>query len=233
MLGAKTGTDPGSFIVRAQAAYAAALGPDERELRIAGVERAVHRFALPGHEDLMPQLVTMLFRLLDEDRNGVVTLKEFVLGQALLYAAAIAKSTVELDELCWRALDIDGDGSVSRMELQEAVHLMLQLGAVRHKDIQQPVLAASRGPSEQSRRRVGQPRTEEELVDYYMEMYCASGPGGRISRAEFARHEALRENFWLLLTSPPFKAVFLAQDPSSVEYSYGIRARPGTYLRPE
>ncbi|CAE8606772.1 unnamed protein product [Polarella glacialis] len=213
MLQSTTGLDPETFLATARLVYEAAVGPDgtlkmpemEQMLSEASKQRS-HGWEHVASAVAVSESATVFFRLLDADGDGCVTVKEFLLGQALIYAAAKAKGEAELAELCWRALDVDGSGAVDAEELKVLVRLMVQVGSVEPRDMKEKFAEIKRthGPPMPLKRL----RSVEELTHYYMEMYDANHDGN-ISWEEFCRHDALRKNFWRLLSSPDFDIFFL------------------------
>merc|ERR1711920_792275 len=112
------------------------------------------------------RLAPVLLQLLDADGDGNVTEKEFVMGYMLMFAAARAHTPEALVELCWRSLDTDSSGTVSRDELEVAVRMMARVNAVRPEDKKETFAKIKRnnGPKRKLRR----DRSVEGLVDYYM-----------------------------------------------------------------
>lgn len=215
--------DADKFLKRMRVAFDTAAGFSGK-LDKAGLERAMQAMAhakegdSTGMEAAAAQLAPLLFQLMDADRSGEVKLDEFMMGQALIYAAARANGPGELTELCWRALDTDGDGSVDRNELAAFVSLMVRLGAVRAADlkvVEEQWVYMKKG-DKQEKYLVGcraRYRTEEELAAHYMAMYDQDFDG-KISREEFEACSALRENFWLLITQKSSAPLFLVRSKS-------------------
>eukprot|EP00927_Polykrikos_kofoidii_P076491 TRINITY_DN73577_c0_g1_i1.p1 TRINITY_DN73577_c0_g1~~TRINITY_DN73577_c0_g1_i1.p1 ORF type:complete len:304 (-),score=52.40 TRINITY_DN73577_c0_g1_i1:45-956(-) len=217
MLATRTGVDSDAFMRRSRDAYMRAAG-SHAVLGQAEVDHAMRELAVMTKvdEETLLKMGPLLFRLLDADRDGTVTLKEFLMGQALLFAAAHAGGAAELGELCWRALDVDGDGTVTRSELDTAVHLMLEVGAIDPEDLQR--IKQIRNEKSQIARAMkqamgrgssGYVSLRSEAVRYYMSMYDTNGDG-KISRQEFMRCSALQNNFLRLLRTESAKPIFLA-----------------------
>merc|ERR1711920_667430 len=113
-----------------------------------------------------------------------------------------------MGELCWRSLDTDSSGTVSRDELEVAVRMMARVNAVRPEDRKETFAKIKRktGP----KRQLCRDRSVEGLVNYYMDLYDIN-KDGEISKDEFCQHSALQENFLLLLSSPEFESLMPAQ----------------------
>lgn len=205
------------FLKRTVRAFEEFSGEDGTMTRH-NMEAAVMSLAVGSDEGLPWQLAPLLWRLMDGDREGRVTLKEFVVGQQLLQAASTAAdfredepTCKEIEELCWRALDVHRDGIVSRSELAILVRLMLHLGAV--DEVVMKEIKLSWVSREVWHNRTGRGRSSTvplEAIDYYMHLYDLDGDG-RISRDEFSKCNALQHNFWLLLTKPELKPIFLSR----------------------
>merc|ERR1712183_491199 len=107
---------------------------------------------------------------------------------------ARAGGAAELGELCWRALDVDGDGVVTRQELSAAVGLMLRVGAIDPEDLKRfnQMRQAKRMVRKAIRGRAGYGSAQQEAVQYYMSMYDANGDG-KISLGEFMKCSALQD----------------------------------------
>jgi len=215
MLATGSGVGAQAFMRRAREAYVraagsrAVLGP--AELDHATRELAVTTTAQEYEESLL-QLGPLLFCLLHADQDGPVILEEFLMCQALLFAAAYAGGAPEFGELCWRALDMDGSGMVSRQELSAAVDLMLRFGAMDPEDLQRLWLMrqAKRPVKQALGERWGYGSTRLEALDYYMSTYDIDGDGN-ISCQEFMKcTAALQNNFLRLLRSENAKPIFLA-----------------------
>jgi len=214
----EAGVDAEVFLASAAGAYYKAAGPDG-VLRIADVNRAVNEWA-EGFESKkllwttnlgpkkLKELGPLLFRMLDVDKDETVTLQEFLFGQALILTAARAKGPEQLGELCWHALDVDGNGSLDRVELTQAVRVMVVFGALNPKFWRQYVGDQNVGPG-QKRNRVKY-LSVEEVVSRYMDIYDVDHDG-KITRAEFSRHSHLQENFWRLLNSAEAGAMIMVE----------------------
>merc|ERR1711877_94163 len=95
-------------------------------------------------------------------------------GYMLLFAAAKANTPEVLVEHCWRALDADSSGMVSREELEVAVRIMARVNAVRVEDKKVTFAAMKR---KYVVRRLRRNRSVEDLVNYYMDMYDVNKDG--------------------------------------------------------
>eukprot|EP00931_Biecheleriopsis_adriatica_P122140 TRINITY_DN97154_c0_g1_i1.p1 TRINITY_DN97154_c0_g1~~TRINITY_DN97154_c0_g1_i1.p1 ORF type:complete len:312 (+),score=76.40 TRINITY_DN97154_c0_g1_i1:25-936(+) len=222
MLRATTGVDEQHFLEAARSAYVGAVDPDgmlrlhrlEEVLAAARQNQAGRRWPWQHvvHTVTISELGPILLRLLDENRDGNVSQREFLLGQALIYAAAKAHTATEITELCWRALDSNGDGAVELAELRTALKVMVAVHSVSRRDMHEQLVQIKRnhGPP----MTIHRVRSVEELAQYYLDMYD-SDLNGKISRDEFCRHGALQENFWRLLTSPEFEPCFLCDADSA------------------
>mmetsp|Transcript_22860 Transcript_22860/g.44464 ORF Transcript_22860/g.44464 Transcript_22860/m.44464 type:complete len:303 (+) Transcript_22860:48-956(+) len=214
-LASQTGVDAEAFMERARDAFTRAagghtvLGPAEMDHAVQELAQTVTTEAADG--EVLLQMGPLLFRLLDANHDGVVTLKEFLMGQALLFAAAHAGGAEELSEVCWRALDVDGDGVVSKQELSAAVDLMLRVGAIEPEELQKirRNTKAKRMATPSIGRRLGYGFTRSEVVQFYMSMYDTDGDG-LISRQEFMKCSVLQDNFLKLLNAENAKPIFLA-----------------------
>lgn len=159
------------------------------------------------------EMAPILLRLLDEDGDDTVSLQEFVVGEAIIHAVAHSKEAPELKIITWRALDADRSGFVERTELATMVRVMVRLGAVRKEDagildLSDKYLASGH----HNRQKIARIKKEkvETLVDHYMCMYDTAHDG-RISHAEFEKHTALMENFWLLLKNHSLEPLFFLE----------------------
>lgn len=212
MLASQTSVGSDAFMQQARDVYRRAAG-SKAVLGPAEVDHAMREMVVTSKtdEETLLQMVPLLFRLLDADRDGMVTVGEFLMGQALLLAAAYAGGASELGELCWHALDIDGDGIVTRQELGAAVDLMLRVGAIDPEDVLKIALMkqAKRAVKHSLGGRFGYGSTRLEAANYYMSMYDTNGDG-RISRQEFTRCSALQNSFLRLLKSENARPIFLA-----------------------
>jgi len=159
------------------------------------------------------EMAPVLLRLLDTDGNDTVSLQEFVVGEAVIHAVAHSKEAPELKNITWRALDADRSGFVDRDELATMVRIMVRLGAVRKEDVGILDLSdegLSRGHHNRQKIARIKKAKVEKLVDHYMSMYDTAHDG-RISRAEFEKHTALMENFWLLLKHHSLEPLFFCE----------------------
>merc|ERR1712150_5500 len=172
-------------------------------------KRSLWRHTVPSEQIVAAsELAPILLHLLDADGDGNITEKEFIVGHMLMFAAAKAHTPEVLVELSWRAMDADGNGTVSRDELEVVVRVMARVHAVRREDKKETFAKIKRvhGPG----RQLVRDRSVEELVDYYMDMYDVNKDGD-ISKDEFCQHTALQENFLLLLSSPEFESLMESQ----------------------
>jgi len=208
----RTGVSSDVFMQRARDAYMRVAG-SHTALEPVKVNHAMRELAATTEtdEETLLQMGPLLFRLLDACHDGTVTLREFLMGQALFLAAANASGATELSELCWRALDIDGNGMVTRQELGTAVDLMLHIGAMDPEDLQRMRLTrqAKRAAKEALGERWGYGSTRLEAANYYRSMYDIDGEEN-ILRHEFMRLSALMENFFRLLRTESTHPIFLA-----------------------
>lgn len=216
-----TGRDPDAWVMRAREAFSAVAGPDGT-LGSEEVHNALEMLmASCGDVGLPWELAPLLFRLLDADHDGRVTLKDFLMGQALLFSAARSGSAQQLGEVCWRALDIAGSGSISSREMGVAVGLMLQLGSIDPKHLSQikarlgaKQIARSDDWAKKGRKGRSVGTLQLEAVQFYMEMYDPAGKGN-VTRKEFERCGALQENFRRMLTNEKLTPIFLAHEMSA------------------
>lgn len=212
--------DPEQFLERARAAFVAVAGAvdggcrslPQQELEMAVwalQERAMQPFSDPE------RVAVLLWRLLDRDQEAEVQLEEFVLGAALLYAAAHARDARDLGDVCWRLMDLDGDGKVDRGELTSVVRIMVGFDAVQQSDY---LMAETRAQERSAMRalksspmKLKKSRMKvEELVNYYMAEYDLNKDGA-ISRAEFENNPQLQENLFTLLRKHEIQSALLPQ----------------------
>lgn len=207
-----TRRDPDAWVARARAAFSAVARPDGT-LRREEVVEVIERLMASGSDQSLPwELAPLLFRLLDADRDGGVTLKDFLLGQALLFAAARRGSMEQLSEVCWRSIDIAGDDVISKNELAVAVSLMLHLDAVDPDHLAEikARLAAKHVRRMKSKNAPSPGNISLEAVAFYMDMYDPNSTG-YIMREDFDKCSALQENFKRLLTNDKVNPIFLAR----------------------
>jgi len=203
-LRATSDLDAESFQDAGRAAFAAAVGPDGRIKP--GPPNGGPGSKLSGPLGQGPaaaasaELVPVLCRLIDANGNGVINEREFLAGQALVFAAATSHDPAALGEACWRALDGDRDGLLSRKELEVAVRFLVRVRAVRPEDRKQTIGQLMKVHKYRRPGRFQKLRSAERLVEYYMDMYDAN-QDGCISQAEFRKHSALQEDFFLLINS--------------------------------
>mmetsp|Transcript_86373 Transcript_86373/g.247868 ORF Transcript_86373/g.247868 Transcript_86373/m.247868 type:complete len:312 (-) Transcript_86373:95-1030(-) len=157
-----------------------------------------------GRVESVSELVSLIFRLLDASGDGRITEQEFMVGYALILAAQ-ADKPAELSDVFFRAIDADGNGILSRDEVATAVKLMLRVNAVSPQDKQEVFAEIKRNHG--APRRLHRDRSQESLVEHYMNMYDANKDGS-ISKAEFDQQGALQEAFFSMLTKPELEPLF-------------------------
>lgn len=219
---AKTGLEPESFILRGRAIFSAVAGPNgtmtleqlDKTVRARVARKDEQQFIKSLRDAVLDETGPLLFRLLDADHTGRLTLKEFLLGQALLYAAKEG-APVELSELCWRLLDVHGKGVVERHQLKEVVRVMTVFGAINHGDrcprTGEFRMTTFTGDGRPRIREKRHRRSLDELVELYMDRYDASHTG-HITRTGFFMLPYLRENLRLLLSDSEARFLFMLHE---------------------
>eukprot|EP01088_Endostelium_zonatum_P018805 TRINITY_DN6172_c0_g1_i1.p1 TRINITY_DN6172_c0_g1~~TRINITY_DN6172_c0_g1_i1.p1 ORF type:complete len:219 (-),score=50.41 TRINITY_DN6172_c0_g1_i1:254-910(-) len=91
-------------------------------------------------EETNTTLTNYVFKLFDADNSGKINFREFILG--ISYMNNKAKPS-EVAEMMFRTMDLNGDGSVSKMEIVEVVKLNVQMKKFEQQRTSNPKLKLS------------------------------------------------------------------------------------------